>query len=109
MTIITEQSLHSFEFWSGAKNNADKLTIEQLDELENELEELYPDGMTETQLNDLMWFDFDDIKSWLGIDDEDDEEWKQKYLHEHQKRLDGMPRLKLSNSKTYSKNYGRVV
>lgn len=74
MKIITEQSLSSFEFWSGAKNNANKLTIEQLDELENYLEELYPDGMTETQLNDLMWFDFDDIKSWLGIDDEEDEE-----------------------------------
>lgn len=74
MTIITEQSLRSFEFWSGAKNNADELTIEQFDELENKLEELYPDGMTETQLNDLMWFDFDDIKSWLGIDDEEDEE-----------------------------------
>lgn len=74
MTIITEQSLRSFEFWSGAKDNADKLTIEQFDESENKLEELYPDGMTETQLNDLMWFDFDDIKSWLGIDDEEDEE-----------------------------------
>lgn len=47
MTIITEQSLRSFEFWSGAKDNADELTIEQFDELENILEELYPDGMTE--------------------------------------------------------------
>lgn len=74
MTIITEQSLRSFEFWSGAKDDADELTIEQFDELENKLEELYPDGMTETQLNDLTWFGFDDIKSWLGIDDEEDEE-----------------------------------
>lgn len=74
MTIITEQSLRSFEFWSGAKDNAYELTIEQFDELENKLEELYPDGMTETQLNDLMWFDFEDIKSWLGINDEEDEE-----------------------------------
>ncbi len=61
MTIITE-----------AKDNADKLTIEQFDELESMLDELYPDGMTETQLNDLMWFDFDTIKNWLGI--EEDEE-----------------------------------
>jgi hypothetical protein len=61
MTIITE-----------AKDNADELTIEQLDELESILDELYPDGMTETQLNDLMWFDFDTIKNWLGI--EEDEE-----------------------------------
>lgn len=74
MTIITEQSLRSFEFWSGAKDNADELTIEQFDELESMLDELYPDGITETQLNDLMWFDFDDVKSWLGINDEEDEE-----------------------------------
>lgn len=72
MTTITEQSLRSFEFWGGAKDNADELTIEQFDKLENILEELYPDGMTETQLNDLMWFDFDTIKNWLGI--EEDEE-----------------------------------
>ena len=63
MTIITE-----------AKDNADKLTIEQFDELESMLDELYPDGMTETQLNDLMWFDFDTIKNWLGL--EEDEERK---------------------------------
>lgn len=74
MTTITEQSLRSFEFWGGAKDNADELTIEQFDELENILEELYPDGMTETQLNDLMWFDFDTVKQWLGIENDEEDE-----------------------------------
>lgn len=89
MTIITEQSLRSFEFWSGAKDNADELTIEQFDELENKLEELYPDGMTETQLNDLMWFDFDTICEWLGYPDE--EHLKAGVTTELQNELDEFP------------------
>ena len=36
-------------------------------ELENILEELYPDGMTETELNDLLWFDSESVYEWLGI------------------------------------------
>lgn len=70
MTIIREESLRLryFEFWSGAEVNASKLSYEQLDELEEILEELYPDGLSETQLNDLMWFDFDTICEWLEIE-----------------------------------------
>ena len=34
--------------------------------LENILEELYPDGMTETELNDLLWFDSESVYEWLG-------------------------------------------
>ena len=74
MKVYSEISLTRFEFWGGAKDRAKILTYEEMEQIEEIIEELYPDGMTETQLNDLMWFDFDDIKSWLGIDDEDDEE-----------------------------------
>ena len=67
MTIKTEQSLRSFEFWSGAKSNAEQLTIEELDTLENELEDLYPEGMTDTEINDILWFDFDWVCETLGL------------------------------------------
>lgn len=67
MTIKTEQSLRNFEFWSGAKSNAEQLTIEELDTLENVLEDLYPDGMNETEINDLFWFDFERICELLGL------------------------------------------
>ena len=40
-------------------------------ELENILEELYPDGMTETELNDLLWFDSESVYEWLGIRSEE--------------------------------------
>ena len=72
MKIFSEQSLRNFEFWSGARDNANELSGEQLDALEFFIEDLYPDGIDATTLNDLMWFEFDTIKEWLGI--EDDEE-----------------------------------
>lgn len=79
MTIHTETALHNFEFWSGAKDRADMLTSSQLDAIEAELEQLYPDGMTETELNDLFWFDFDFVCSLIGTSEaavfgEDEEE-----------------------------------
>lgn len=74
MKIYTEQSLSNFEFWSGAKENAKELTDQQFDTLEAILEDMYPEGCTDTTINDLMWFEFDTIKEWLGIEDEDEEE-----------------------------------
>jgi len=74
MKITTEQSLSNFNFWSGAKENAKELTIEQLNQVEWILEDMYPDGIDETQLNDIFWFDFETIKEWLNITDEDEDE-----------------------------------
>lgn len=57
MKIYSEKSLRNFEFWSGAKENVNELTGAQLDEVETILGDLYPEGMDETQINDLFWFD----------------------------------------------------
>ena len=72
MTIHTETALRNFEFWSGAKDRAEALTWDELDTIERELEELYPEGMTDTELNDLFWFDFDFVVQLLGYEDEED-------------------------------------
>ena len=74
MKIYTEKSLSNFQFWSGAKEDAEKLTSKQFDELESIFEDLYPEGIDETTLNDLFWFEFDWIKGLLGIEDDDEEE-----------------------------------
>ena len=72
MTITYELDLNSFQAWSGAKNTLDRIQREgKCGELENILEELYPDGMTETQLNDLLWFDSESVYEWLGIRSEE--------------------------------------
>lgn len=74
MKYYVEESLRNFQFWSGAKANAEELTDAQLDRLEYILEEIYPDGISDTEINDLMWFEFDLIKEWLGIEDDEEEE-----------------------------------
>ena len=68
MTITYELDLNSFQAWSGAVDTLERIQREgKCAELENILEELYPDGMTETELNDLLWFDSESVYEWLGI------------------------------------------
>lgn len=67
MKIHSEISLRNFEFWSGAKDRVCDLTPEQLDEVEDILEDLYPEGMSDTEVNDLFWHDFETISEWLGL------------------------------------------
>lgn len=72
MKVYSEQSLKDFEFWSGAKETAKYLTAKQMDTVEAVLEDLYPDGMSETEINDIFWFEEDTIADWLGYDSFDE-------------------------------------
>ena len=73
MKIISEISISDFEAWSGGKSTLERIISEdKCDELEAVLEELYPDGMTDTQLNDLLWFSSNTVFEWLGIRTEDE-------------------------------------
>lgn len=56
MRIYKEESLSNFEFWSGAKDFANKLTEEEFNQIEAAFADIYPDGMDETQINDIFWF-----------------------------------------------------
>jgi hypothetical protein len=76
MKIIEETNLKDFEFWSGAKDNAELLTSDEFDTVETILEDLYPDGMEDTQINDLFWFDFESVCEWLGTTEEQLEQRK---------------------------------
>lgn len=68
MKIIHEiDSLTDFEPWSGAVSTYETLTYEQLQQLDGILEDLYPDGATDTQINDLLWFDEDYVAELLGF------------------------------------------
>ena len=81
MKIYEEKSLRDFEFWGQAQKNVELLTERQLDEVEQILEDSYPDGIDATDLNDLFAYDFDTVCEWLGTtyeeltgEDEDNEE-----------------------------------
>lgn len=68
MKIYEEKSLSDFQFWSGAKR-AEILTNEQFDTVENILNDMYPDGVEDTFINDLFWFEPETVANWLGFDD----------------------------------------
>lgn len=72
MKVTVELSLSNFDFWGGAKDRAQMLTIDELNEIERELEDEYPEGMDETQINDIFWFDFDWVAQMIGYEDEED-------------------------------------
>ena len=73
MKTTTERSLDGFEAWGGAVETLNRICEEdKIEALESFLEELYPDGMTDTELNDLLWFEEDTVFEWLGIKDEEE-------------------------------------
>ena len=72
MQVIKNISLRDFEFWSGGKLNADTLTYDQLDRVESILEDISQgEPWNEETLNDFFWFEFDEIREWLGLEPED--------------------------------------
>lgn len=75
MKVYQEISIRDFEAWSGAVATKD-LIIEnnKEDDFDALIEELYPDGIDETQLNDILWFDSEWVFECLGINEEEDDE-----------------------------------
>lgn len=75
MKIFRELSLTDFEPWGGACCRYEQLTNDELNDLETLLDDLYPNGIDETMLNDLFWFEFVAVCEWLGLecDEETDE------------------------------------
>lgn len=72
MTIYCERSLRGFKPWAGAIDFFNELVEKnRIDELEDILEELYPEGIDETELNDILWFEEDTIKGWLEMEEDD--------------------------------------
>lgn len=71
MKITIEIGVRSFEFWSGGKDRADGVRDEDWDAVESCVEEYFPDGCTDTELNDFFWFDFDIIAQACGYENEE--------------------------------------
>ena len=75
MKVYSEMSIRDFEAWSGAVDTKDKIIAnDKEEEFDALIEELYPDGIDETQLNDLLWFDDEWVLESLGIYEDEEEE-----------------------------------
>lgn len=75
MKITMELSIREFNAWSGAVDTKN-IIIEsgKADEFDELIEEIYPEGIEETQLNDLLWFDDEWIFEQLGINEAEETE-----------------------------------
>ena len=69
MKYLVEDSLNNFNAWSGGKDTLDELTSEQVDEVEELINEVFPDTPTDTEINDFLWFERDTIAQHLGFSD----------------------------------------
>ena len=65
MKVINEINLTNFDFWSNAKNHS--FNYNELEEIQFQLEEIYPDGMEEVQINDLFWFEDEFLCELIGL------------------------------------------
>ena len=88
MKITKEISLKRFDAWCGAEKTLDKIISEgKAEALEFILEDLYPEGMDEIQLNDLLRFDPEWCFEAVGIRTESEIESE---LKEAEEELENM-------------------
>lgn len=74
MRIYSEISLENFKAWSGAVDTLERVReAGKCGQLESIIEDSYPDGMSETELNDLLWFEPETVYEWLGIEEEEED------------------------------------
>jgi hypothetical protein len=70
--------LSNFKFWSGAADTASELNSKDFDRIQSNLEDMYPEGIEETTLNDIFWHDSETIEDWIGRSlYEEDEEFEE--------------------------------
>jgi hypothetical protein len=75
MKTFNETNLVNFNAWSGAVETKERIINEgKAKDFDSLIDELYPDGLSETHLNDLLWFEEDWIFEMLGIENEEEEE-----------------------------------
>jgi len=75
MALIVNVGIEGYKPWCGAVSTWEDIEeANKVDELEYLLEEIYPEGITDTQLNDLLWFESDWIYAQLDINDMEDTE-----------------------------------
>ena len=68
MKLYTEESLVNFKFWAGGADNRNRFSYTEMETIESILEDCYPDGMEDTMLNDIFWFEPETLCEWLDID-----------------------------------------
>ena len=75
MLIVEERALSEFKAWSGAVETQERILEAGLEEeFERLIDDCYPEGITSTQLNDILRFDSEWVYEALGMTEEDEED-----------------------------------
>lgn len=67
MFYKVEFDINNFDFWAGAKDRIENATEEQIEKVEERIKEYFEDCEdienipSETTINDIVWFECDDI------------------------------------------------
>lgn len=73
MKVFNEMQPSDHEAWSGAVETLNRIKELNLESnFDSLIEELYPDGIDETQLNDILRFDSEWIFESLGVSKEEE-------------------------------------
>lgn len=75
MKYYIEEPLEKFNAWSGAKDTlATLIEFDDCELVETMLEEYNEEcgGLSETDVNDILWHESDDIATWLGYENWED-------------------------------------
>ena len=68
MKYYVETSLENFEAWSGGRDTLEVLIEKGLcDTVEACLEEALGEDISDTDINDALWFERDEIAEWCGF------------------------------------------
>ena len=74
MKVYEDINLKDFNAWSGATETKNIIIqAGKEEEFEELIEEMYPNGLSATELNDVLWFEDEWIYSCLGIENLEDE------------------------------------
>lgn len=74
MKIYEDFDLESFETWSGATDTKESIiNAGKAAEFNALCDDIFPDGCTNTQMNDFLWFDTSYIYDLLGLDEDGNE------------------------------------
>ncbi|MBD5097161.1 MAG: hypothetical protein HDT40_09250 [Lachnospiraceae bacterium] len=70
MTVKCEMDADALRerLWSGGADTIQDLTNDEIETILRMLEDIFPDSMSLTDLNDFFWFERDTIAEWLGVE-----------------------------------------
>lgn len=74
MRLYTDFTLDRFEAWSGGADTKENImNAGKADLFDSLVDDIFPDGCTDTEMNDFLWFESATIYEMLGLNEDGEE------------------------------------